>query len=344
MSDILFILKKRNNYQEWPESYTEQGGYFSSGLYNSVKFLVDVLKKVNIDAELVEVIDNNGIDRAVTLNKPKVVIVEALWVVPEKFEVLSRLHPDVKWIVRIHSEIPFLANEGNAMAWISAYLFKKNVYVSANSLTAKSSLETAFGIDVLYLPNYYPLSDNKRKKINKNSNLNISCFGAIRPMKNHLQQAVAAIKFANSIGKDLSFHVNAVRVEQKGDSVLRNLEALFENSQHELVKCPWMPHDEFKSYIEYFIDLGMQVSFSETFNIVTADHIDMGVPVVTSKEVEFVFNSYQADPTSEYDIFKKLGNAYNSKFHNMLNKYLLSRSNEEAIFEWTSIIRQMRFA
>ena len=340
MVDVLFVLKKRNNHLEWPESYTDQGGYFSSGLYNSVKFLVDRLTTLKYNTAMVEVVDNNSIDRVVTEMKPKVVVIEALWVVPDKFEVLYRLHPNIKWVIRLHSEIPFLANEGNAMGWIYQYLYKKNVYVATNSRTTKTSLEAAFGVQVLNLPNYYPLTNTKRRKISKNQNcLNISCFGAIRPMKNHLQQAVAAIRFGNLIGKSVCFHVNAVRLEQKGDSVLHNLESLFEYStNHELVKCPWMPHEEFKDYLKTHIDIGMQVSFSETFNIVTADHVDLGIPVVTSKEVEFVFPLYQAEPTNETDIVKTLYNAYTSFSHNFLNKYLLERSNMEAEQTWMTTL------
>lgn len=335
MCDILFVLKKRNNHQEWPESYTDQNGYFSSGLYNSVKFLVDALSPSK-SIEMVEVADNNGIDRQVTLHKPKVVIIEALWVVPEKFDILAKLHPNVKWVIRIHSEIPFLANEGVALRWLSKYVKTKNVYVAANSVHAKKSLQHLFGTHILYLPNYYPIGDVRRKVIcDLKPTINISCFGAIRPMKNHLQQAMAAMKFADENDLKLRFHVNAVRLEQRGDAVLHNLRAMFEsNETHSLVECMWMPHDKFKQYINRHIDIGMQVSFSETFNIVTADHITCGIPVVTSKEVEFVFPYYQAEPTNEADIVKKLNRAYRSKLHSLLNIFLLKSSNTETEYEW----------
>jgi hypothetical protein len=71
-----------------------------------------------VDSTIIEVIDNNGIDREVTKYKPTHVIIEALWVIPSKFEILTKLHPNVKWIIRLHSEIPFLANEGIAMEWM----------------------------------------------------------------------------------------------------------------------------------------------------------------------------------------------------------------------------------
>ena len=124
---VLFILKKRQ---------TSHTGYasVSSGLLNSAKFVSDMLNKNGIESHLVEVNDNNCIDREVTKFKPTHVIIEALWVVPQKFEVLTKLHPNVQWIIRLHSDISFLANEGIAIEWIYEYLKYPNVKVSANDL------------------------------------------------------------------------------------------------------------------------------------------------------------------------------------------------------------------
>src|ERR1700686_515277 len=103
---VLFILKK-NSY-----GYSGSYGYGMSGLLNSAQFIVDMLNDNGVEAKLEIVNDNNDIDREVHKYKPDVVVVEALWVVPEKFDVLRKLHPRVKWIVRSHSDFPFLATEG----------------------------------------------------------------------------------------------------------------------------------------------------------------------------------------------------------------------------------------
>ena len=96
---VLFILKKR-------KSSHANYSVVSSGLLNSATFVSSMLNKNGIESHLVEVIDNNCIDREVTKYRPTHVIIEALWVVPSKFEVLTRLHPNVQWIIRLHSGIP----------------------------------------------------------------------------------------------------------------------------------------------------------------------------------------------------------------------------------------------
>ena len=119
-------------------------------------------------------------------------------------------------------------------------------------------------------------------KNNKKDTINIAVFGAIRPLKNHLIQAISAIQFANEEGLKLYFHINGTRIENNGDPVLKNLRELFEGQEkHELVEHCWMEHDKFVELLQS-MDICMQVSFSETYNIVTADAVNGLVPVVVS--------------------------------------------------------------
>ncbi|MCX8008208.1 MAG: glycosyltransferase family 1 protein, partial [Patescibacteria group bacterium] len=113
---VLFILKQRKVYSETPANQ------LTVGLKNSALFVSEMLNQIVHESKLVEVVDNNFIDREVHLYKPSVVVIEALWVVPEKFTILQKLHPNVKWIIRIHSNLPFLANEGIAIEWLKEYV------------------------------------------------------------------------------------------------------------------------------------------------------------------------------------------------------------------------------
>ena len=97
MSRVLFILKRREDFDAVTHSHIG----LSTGLYNSAKFMDDMLTSNSITSNLEVAIDNNCIDRLVTKHKPTHVIIEALWVVPTKFSVLCKLHPDVTWIIRI---------------------------------------------------------------------------------------------------------------------------------------------------------------------------------------------------------------------------------------------------
>ncbi len=324
---VLFICKKINS------SYGS-----SFGLINSCRLIQKAFKeKTNIHCKIVEVHDNNYIDKEVRQYAPTHVIIEALWVVPEKFNILLKIYPKVNWFVRIHSEIPFLANEGIAFDWLFKY--RKianrfgNLFISANSQTCKWDLERVINTDVIHLPNIYIINgDNDGKPKNKFI-VNIGCFGAIRPLKNQLAQAIAAIFFSNSIGKQLCFHINASRVEQKGEEVLKNLVALFENTEHKLICHKWYSHEEFIKVIRK-MDLGMQISFSETFNIVAADFVSQNIPIVVSPEIEWASYFYKCQPTNIKRMIEKLKFAYDHPNFQFLNKISLNHYNKHSLRSW----------
>lgn len=307
---VLFVLKLRQT--------SGGGGYAvlkSSGLFNSATFVNDMLVNNGYDAKLVQVVDNNQIDKHVHTFRPDIVIIEAFWVVPEKFDVLTKLHPKVKWIVRAHSEIPFLANEGSSLGWITEYVKRKNVYVSFNSwqthLDFKAylkAIKSQLAHKLVFLPNYYPVTETMTPAEDfwdRGEVINVGCFGAIRPMKNTLIQAFAAVKFAEQKGLKCRFHINAGRVEQKGDGVLKNLRSFFDglNGKHELVEHGWLERDEFLKLVST-MDIGLQVSFSETFNIVSADFVSQDIPIVTSNEIDWMPRIFTADPTEVDSIVK----------------------------------------
>ena len=309
MPKILFILKRREDYNA---TLHNQIG-LSTGLYNSAKFMNDMLVEMGFDSSLEVATDNNCIDRLVTKHRPTHVIIEALWVVPQKFSVLQKLHPNVKWIIRLHSEMPFMAGEGMAMDWLGDYAKFKNIVIACNAPRMFHEIQNFLGKNkVIYLPNYYP-QEYKKKKFNKDKKyIDIACFGAIRPLKNHLVQAFAAVEFASSIGKKLRFHINAGRIEMRGDAVKNNLKAFFQHlydSGHKLVDHQWAPREEFLKTCA-LIDIGLQCNFSETFNIVSADLISQGVPIVGSAEIPWSVNYFNAQAAYSQNICQKLKLTY----------------------------------
>ena len=321
MSRVLFILKRREDYHAIAHSHIG----LSTGLYNSAKFMDDMLQDNDIDSNLEVAIDNNCIDRLVTKHRPTHVIIEALWVVPTKFAILQKLHPNVKWIIRLHSEMPFMAGEGNAMDWVGDYSGFKNIIISCNA--PRMLREIKFYLKhrnqwtdaqtherVIYLPNFYP-QDGYQSKVfdKKKETINIGCFGAIRPLKNHLVQAFASIEFAENIGKKLRFHVNAGRIEMQGGPVINNLKGLFQQIHgrgHEMINNQWRPREEFLKLCSE-MDIGLQCNLSETFNIVGADVISQGVPLISnSDEIPWAVKEFCADAVDSQNIVEKLHLTY----------------------------------
>ncbi|CAB4124164.1 hypothetical protein UFOVP49_39 [uncultured Caudovirales phage] len=348
---FLFILKRRvETVEEQSVLYTY---CLSTGLLNSVRFICDMLNETGVEANYVEVADNNDIDREVNKYKPTHVVIEAFWVVPEKFDLLKKLHHKVKWIIRNHSELPFLANDSSATGWALQYIQKEKVYVATNSVKSyEDILNMASAVigrkaaheKILFMPNYYVFDDEEcppRKPIGHT--INIGCFGAIRPFKNHITQVSAAIKFAQRNNLKLRFHINTGRIEEKGNPVLKSIRSIFQYldpTRYSLVEHHWLEHDEFIHLVNK-MDIGLQVSFTETFNIVAADFVSKNVPIVVSKEIFWMPSRNHADPTDSEDIAKTMENLLFGvfpKLKNALAKSSLEAYNRKSMKTWLNYI------
>jgi hypothetical protein len=334
---ILFITHKNTIYGV--SSYQRR----SSGLYNSTNFIVKGLKSLGVHAEIIEVQDNNCIDREVKAFKPDVVVIEAMWVVPEKYVILKKLHPKVKWFIHMHSGIPFLAQEGMACGWLIDSA-KQGVGIIANSPDSY----TAFGKIVpshllTYLPNVYLKEQRRAKRHPHKKTIDVGCFGAIRPLKNHLSQAFAAIQFARDLGRQLRFHVNATRTESGGAPIVKNLRELFDRLHDaELVEHHWHEPEDFVDLLHAHIDIGMQISLSETFNVVSADCITAGIPCVVSNEVPWASKLIMSDDDNIQSMTKILHRAWNYPSLVIYNQWLLSNYAQNSLRMWYDWLHHLR--
>jgi hypothetical protein len=334
MKKALFVLRhsdKKNRYS-----------HGSFGLSNSATFIANRLNKIGYDAKVVVVTDNNKIDKEVSLFKPDFVFIEALWVVPEKFYELLRIHRRPEWVIRVHSKGPFLAMEGVAFDWLNRYKTVGDLYgnlrISCNSLQFNEEINAAKNYNSVYLPNIYDpnIAAFHSKLDYSRKHIDIGCFGAIRPLKNQLLQALAAITFANSTGRPMNFHMNGTRQEQQGENVLRNIKALFVNTPHKLIQHEWYGHNEFATQLVPMMDMGMQVSLTESFNIVTADFVNAGVPIVVSEDVDWMPRFSRVNPNSVQDMVKKLHFLYQGRTNhgNAHNLMALHNYNETSTKIW----------
>jgi hypothetical protein len=347
----LFILKRREDYNSDPSySYSYQ---IATGMWNSALFVADMLNENGIPANVEMVVDANAIDAVVVQNNPSQVFIEGLWVPPAKFTELMALshHAGRQWHVRIHSEMPFLATEGVAFEWITAYL-TQGVVVAANSPRIHLQLkqwaasagfsESQIVAQLPLLQNYYPTDYRTifpgELDFSQKPELDIGCFGALRVLKNTLQQAQIAVEFARSIGKPLRFHVNSLESGPHAGGISKNLESFFAAlppAEAVLVPHGWEDRPTFLQSTQS-IDLMMQLSFSETFNIVGADATWVGRPVLGSPELPWLYPLY-GDETSSTDAMKSLQTIMsNPSFFVTQNRARLKTYSAGSEIQWVS--------
>jgi hypothetical protein len=107
-----------------------------------------------------------------------------------------------------------------------------------------------------------------------------------------------------------------------------------------LVEHQWVEHDAFKKLIAE-MDISMQVSFTETFNIVSADAVSAGVPIVVSDEIAWASKFSKAEPTSFDSIISALKRVWSLRYIGIqrLDYAGLIAYNKYSVKLWLEYIR-----
>lgn len=121
--------------------------------------------------------------------------------------------------------------------------------------------------------------------------------------------------------------------------VKRNITYLFKmNPKHELVSFPWMLQ---KSFIHEMrkMDLGLQISLTESFNLVTADYITAGIPIVVSNEIDWVSDQCIAKTGNTMDIVTTIDHVIKNRVQILKeNREKLSSFSNNAIKMWEGFV------
>lgn len=277
------------------KDFTKVSTQFSHvGLGINALMIKEVLGKHRIDVDIHGVKDASEIEEIIAFSfkkqPPRYVILEAPWVDPKTIERWLTEFPNIHFIVRCHSQIDFLAVEPGAIWQLrkEIELQKKypNFKLATNSKHLQHWFDTVFNIDSLYLPNLYHRTKPVMPVGPDPDTLHIGSFGALRTGKNHTSSCAVAMIMAKELRKKLRFYVNVNRQEH-GPGVLEALKAMTNNVEGvTLVEVPWKPWHDFK-HVVADMDLCMQLSHTETFNITSADAVNELVPCLVSAAIEW---------------------------------------------------------
>lgn len=229
------------------------------------------------------------------------VVIEAPWIKTDRLTAMVTKFPAVHFLVRCHSQIGFLQVEAGAVALLREQLVLQedvpNLTMSANSKKLTEFIHDVYKSRCLYLPNLYDAERvrTKRAEAHDHRELRIGSFGALRLLKNHATAAAAALTIARERNANLKFWLSVNR-EEHGKGVLQAIRNMYSGLPWAtLVESPWEPWANFRQTVAH-MDLCLQGSFTETFNIVSADAAAEGVPSVVSPAIEWCPDTWKADP------------------------------------------------
>lgn len=268
-----------------------------------------VLRSAGISADVWAILGARDISQRIrqSVPRPTHVIIAAPWLPALDLQNLVFSHHGIQFAVVCHSNVGFLQADPAAIRNFRDDLNLEqgalNFACGGNSKRFANWIEGAYSRPCIWLPNLYalPAHPPNRRPWPGGCSARIGVFGALRPLKNHLSAAAACLEIANDLHIRIKFFINVGRVEG-GYTPLRALEAMLDQSHTvELVKEGWHHWPVFRELIRS-MDLLMQPSFTETFNMVTADGAAEGIPSVVSEAIDWAPRSWQADVDDPLDI------------------------------------------
>ena len=267
-----------------------------------------VLCREGYEAEVWPIINSKDLRERLAAAPAEHVIVSAPWIPTQELQQLVNSHPGTRFAVNCHSNVGFLQADRNGVRLIREAMELEmgtaSFHVAGNSRRFSGWVRDSFGCPCAYLPNLYWLSREgvAHRRPFTDGTLRIGVFGATRPLKNLMSAAGAALEISRNLRVPLELWLSAGRSEGGGETVLAALQEMLQGlPQVKLMMNGWQSWPKFRKVVGH-MHLLLQPSYTESFNMVTADGIAEGVPSVVSNAIDWAPEHWKAEVDDVLDI------------------------------------------
>lgn len=257
-----------------------------------------VLRCEGIAAEVKPIINASDLETCLD-DSVSHVIVSAPWIPTADWQRMVTRHPNIQFAVNCHSNVGFLQADPSGVKLVREAMEIErgtwNFHMAGNSSKFCRWLSNAYQAPCTYLPNLYYLDQcvPVSRPLFCSGTLRIGAFGATRPLKNFMSAAAAGIDIATQLRAHLELWLSAGRLEG-GGGILDAVQAMTAGLPNvKLVLSGWQSWPAFRTTVRH-MHLLMQPSYTESFNMVTADGIAEGVPSVVSPAIDWAPEHWKA--------------------------------------------------
>ncbi|HEY3938204.1 MAG TPA: hypothetical protein VGL97_12285 [Bryobacteraceae bacterium] len=267
-----------------------------------------VLRREGIKTDVWPIVCSADLRKKLLACPAEQVIVSAPWIPTTEMQALANEFTETRFAVNCHSNVGFLQADRNGVRLVRELMELEmgthNVHLAGNSRRFCEWIRFAFGAPCAYLPNLYYLagSPNWHEKPFRGGTLRIGVFGATRPLKNLMSAAGAALEIARGLRVPIELWLSAGRAEGGGQFVLGAVQEMLQGLPEVTLKLNgWQSWPNFRKTIAH-MHLLLQPSYTESFNMVTADGVAEGIASVVSEAIDWAPNDWKADVDDVLDI------------------------------------------
>jgi len=267
-----------------------------------------VLRREGIPAEVWPISSAQDLRKRLENAPRKEVIISAPWIPAHELQSLSMDFPETRFTVTCHSNVGFLQADRNGVRLvretIDLELGTSNIRLAGNTRRFCDWIQMAYGAPCAYLPNLYYLDGAPVRPQYPFTcgTLRIGAFGATRPLKNLMSAAAAALEIARGLRVPLEFWMSGGRSEAGGESIHAAIKEMLQGlAGVSVIFNGWQSWPKFRQTVGH-MDLLLQPSYTESFNMVTGDGVAEGVPSVVSSAIDWAPKDWKADVDDVLDI------------------------------------------
>jgi hypothetical protein len=324
------------------KNFAASFGISHIGLGVAALNVAKILIRHGIKASVIPIVNVQALDAFLAKDSTVThVEIAAPWIASKDIQALTYKYHMVKFAVNCHSNVGFLQADTNGVKLMREYLDIElgslNFNVAGNSLKFIQWLRAAYAAPCVYLPNMYYLdyAVNANKPVYSGGTLRIGAFGATRPQKNLMSAAGVALELHEDLKVDTEFWVSGGRKEGGGNTILNSVIAMTQGIPgFTLKELNWATWPQFRDNVRK-MHLLVQGSYTESFNMVTADGIAEGVPSVVSDAIDWAPDYWKASSDNVSDMARvgrqlifDPGAPYDGMQH-------LEHHNADSFFAWT---------
>lgn len=266
-----------------------------------------VLRREGIPADVWPILSAADLRARLAVKPAGHVIISAPWIPAVELHALANDFSETHFAVNCHSNVGFLQADRNGVKLMRETMELEmgthNVHLAGNSRRFCEWVQSAFRAPCCYLPNLYCLcSLPVIRKPFCDGTLRVGVFGATRPLKNLMSAAGAALEISRILRVPLELWLSAGRAEGGGETILGAVREMLNGLPGvELKMNGWQSWPGFRKTVAH-MHLLLQPSYTESFNMVTADGVAEGVASVVSDAIDWAPNDWKANVDDSLDI------------------------------------------
>jgi len=326
------------------KNFAAQHNISHIGLGVSALNTCKVLRRAGIVVDVWPVLSAKDLRDRLQRDPATHVVISAPWMPSADIQALVLANSSTRFAVNCHSNVGFLQADTNGVKLVreamEVEMAAHNFHLGGNSVRFCNWIRSAYTRPCIFLPNLYYLESEPVtwRPLFNGGTLRIGAFGATRPLKNLMSAAGAALEIARRHKANLEFWLSAGRTEGGGDVILRSVHAMLDGLPNvKMIENGWQCWPKFRQSVAH-MHLLLQPSYTESFNMVTADGIAEGVPTVVSEAIDWAPENWKAMMDDVLDIARVGRHLLSDPYALQEGLDALKSHNSTGLLSWQSFL------